>query len=231
MKIQLKKEVFSNFNPQLKVAFLLAENIDNTARLADSQHLLKEMEELIRLTFNKDSYKSHDLIKPWDLAKREFGEKAKHYHTNVERLLKTVLQRKTVHTSSVISNLINYLSLKHIIPISVDDLGKIQGDLTFSVSGGKERKVLLKRLKKGEIYYKDDKSILGAKLDYWKSSKTAVSRSTTSALIHLVMLPPVADKKMKEILEETKTLVSDFCGGRVKVFVLDKKKNSVSLKK
>lgn len=229
MNITVKKEVFSKLHPHLKIAVLAVKSFKNIQKMEESKHLLQEAEQMIRLSFNKDSIKTHQLISPWAVAQQEFGKEAKHYHTSVERLLKKVLKNKKVAVDNTLTNIINYLSLKHIIPMSVDDLSKINGDLTFGVATGKENVSLLKKLRAGALYYHDNKNLLGMKLDYWKNKKTVLTKNSCSALIHIEALPPVNNKELRAIAKETADLVSSFCGGRVKIVVLDKKKNTTNI--
>ncbi len=225
MKIKIKKEVFKKF-PELKIAFVLAKNIDNKSKLKESSHLLEEIQQLIRLTFNKETIKNHHLIAPWAVAQQTFGKNAQHHHTSVERLLKNVLAKKSIVTKDVLTNLLRYLALKHIVPLGVDDLSKTKGDLTFALSSGKEKVDALRNIKKGALYYKDEKNILGTKLDFWKSKKTALNSKSNSALIHFDVLPPLNQKILKVLVKETKDLISSFCGSKVKILVLDKKNSS-----
>lgn len=216
MKITIEPEVFKRFHPQLKVAFILAEGIDNKSKAAKANHLLAEMQKVILLTFNKDTAKSHLLVAPWNVAKEEFGRKAKHYHTSVELLLQKVLDKQKLQTKDTVTALLHYLALKHIVPFGADDRAKLNGDITFEI-------------KKGDLCYRDDKKTLGKKLDYWKNTKTGLKATSESALIHFEFLPPVSPAKQREILAEAVDLIQAFCGRKVKVVVLDKKKNSVTL--
>lgn len=229
MKITLNKEVFKKY-PQLKIAFFHLKKFDNKSKLEESRHLLQEAEQLIRLTFNKETIKNHYLISPWAVAQQEFGKEAKHYNTSVERLMKRVLAKKTVATKDVLTNLVRYIALKNIVPLAVDDLAKVEGDLNFSMAKGGEKVSILKNLKKDALYYRDSKKVLGTKLDYWKSSKTALDNSTTTALVHLEALPPITVKKLNEIIRDAKELLCSFCAGTLNVFILDKKKSSAVVK-
>lgn len=229
MKIQVNKEVFKKLGSKLKIIILLVEKMDNHNKVKESKHLLKEVEQLVSLTFNKDTLKTHHLISPWVVAQEEFGKKAKHYQTSVERLLKIVLKRKSVSTRNCLTNLLRYVSLKHIIPLGVDDLHKLEGNLTFDVSKGGEKKDVLRNLKAGAIYYYDQKKILGTKLDYWKNSKTSLTSKSTSALIHLEVLPPLTHQKVQEIVQELKGLITSFCGGKITLLKLDHKNNSIKI--
>ncbi|MBT3835959.1 hypothetical protein HOD05_01330 [Candidatus Woesearchaeota archaeon] len=227
MKISIEKKVFNAY-PKLRLAFILVEDIDNKANLKKTQHLLNDSVKLTKLIFHKDTIKNHDLIKPWDVAKAHFGKKARHYHTSVEKLIQNVLKGKKVTRNDTMSNILSHLSLRHIVPFGADDIHKVHNNLTFKIASGKERKGILKSLKKGDIYYQDDSQILGTKLDYWKSDKTKVKSHTAHALVHFEFLPPITKEKEQQILAEAKYLIKGSCGGKIKSFVLSKRKNSIS---
>ena len=216
MKITIKSEVFQKLHPKFTAAFILATGIDNQAKAKEAGHLLREMERMVLMTFNKDTYKTHNLIAPWTVAREEFGNEAKHHHTSVEQLLKKVLNHKNVIAKDTATNLLRYLALKHIVPVSADDVKTVSGELTFA-------------LRKNDLYYRDAKKVLGTKLDYWKSAKTALNPGSKSALIHFEFLPPVSPAKQKEVVKETEELILAFCGGKVKSFLLNKQNNSVKI--
>jgi DNA/RNA-binding domain of Phe-tRNA-synthetase-like protein len=226
MNVKIDRAVFKKFNPKLKIAFILAENIDNKNKLKESKHLLADAMQMARLTFHKETIKNHYLVSPWAVAQEEFGKKAKHYHTSVERLLKKVLKGRTITTNNTLTNIIRYLAIKHIVPFGIDDPYKIQGDLNFKIATGKEKVDLLRKLLPNTLYYRDNNNILGTKLDHWKSSDTALAPYSTSALIHLDILPPLTAKKAREIIKEAKTLIETFCGGKTSTFNLSKTKSS-----
>ena len=214
MKITIKQEVFKKVHPKLRVAFIHATSIDNKSEAEKANHLLAEMQKVILLSFNKDTTKSHLLISPWNVAKQEFGKKAKHYHTSVELLLQKALRKQKLQTKDTVTALLRYLTLKHIVPVGADDPTKIKGDITFEV-------------KKEDLQYRDAKKVLGRKLDYWKNAKTMLNKDSWCALIHFEFLPPVSPQKQKEIVDEAVELLQTFCGAETKVAVLDQKRNSV----
>ena len=216
MKITIKREVFKKFHPQFRAAFLLATGIDNKSKVQKADHLLAEIQKVILLTFNKDTVKSHLLVAPWNVAKEEFGKKAKHYNTSVEILLEKTLRKQNIKTKDTTTALLRYLALKHIVPFGADDPAKLKGDITFEV-------------KKGDLQYRDAEKVLGKKLDYWKNTKTTVKATSKSALIHFEFLPPIDIGKQREILTEAVELIKAFCGGETKVEVVDKKNNPIIL--
>ena len=215
MKITIQSEVFKKIHPKLRVVFIHAKGIDNKSKVQKANHLLAEVQKVILLSFNKDTAKTYLLVAPWNVAKEEFGRKAKHYNTSVELLLQKTLRKQKLQTKDTVTALLRYLALKHIVPCGADDPAKVKGDITFE-------------LKKEDLQYRDAKRILGKKLDYWKNNTTSLKPNSTSALIHLEFLPPVSSAKQKEIIAETIELIEAFCGGSTTTVVLDKKKNNVT---
>ncbi len=226
MKVTISSDVFSKFNSKLKIILVDVKNIDNKTHRKESSKLLQEMEQLIRMTFNKDNIKTHGLISPWVTAQKEFGSSAKHYRTSVEHYLQQVLRKRDISTRDTVTNLIRYLSLKYLVPMGADDSAKVRGNLTFGIAKGGEGVNLIHTLKRGAFYYHDERRVLGTKLDYWKSSKTALDKQSKRVFIHLEVLPPLSMKKEKELLDEMNYLIKTFCKGKVTVKVLDKRKRS-----
>jgi len=230
MKITISEEVFKKFHPQLRIAFIYVKNINNKKNLKESEHLLHEIEELTRLEFHPESLKTHGLIAPWVVAQKEFGKEATHYHTSVERLIKIVLRNKSVKSEDVLTNLLNYLSLKHVVPVGGDDFKRIHGNLEFKVAKGREKLSPLVFVKSGAFYYHDQKGVLGTKFDFIKSPRTKIKEDTTSSLIHIEVVPPVKKEELNEMIAEVQQLVESFCGGTSQVFIIDRNSPTFDLK-
>lgn len=224
MQLHIKKKVFQHY-PKLQIAFILLEKIDNRTKLKEAQHLLHEIEQFTCLSFTKATLESHPLITPWKVAQEHFGKLAKHYQTSVQRLLYQVLKKEKITTKDTLTNLINYLALKHIIPLGVDDYQKLTSPLTFTLATGKEKVGILHTLRKDALYYHDNNNILGTKLDYWKNNKTKLTKKSTNVLIHLEILPPITAVQRKTIVKELQQLSKTFCGSTSKVLILNQKKN------
>ena len=229
MKITITPDVFRQFNKDFKIVFIVITEMDNGDKTKESKHLLKEIQQLVKLTFNKDTVENHSLIQPWLAARQEYGKKARHYQTSTEKLIHKVLKNQKIISGNTLENLVRYLSLKHIMPISVDDISKINGDLIITVAKKKERLSALKSLHEGDIYYQDNSAVLGKKLDSWRNRVTMVDAKTTEALIHIESLPPITSKKLQQVTRELQSLVKVFCGGTFKVVLLDKNKRTIEI--
>jgi DNA/RNA-binding domain of Phe-tRNA-synthetase-like protein len=226
MKIIINKKVFSK-HPKFALGFILAKNIQNT-NLESTKHLLNEIKILTKSVFNKDNIKSHGLISPYKVLQEEFKGK-KHLHTSIETLLKKTLSKKSITSNNSTINTIRYIALKNIVPFGLDDFHKIKGDLKFSISNGAEKIWVLRKLKKGDIYYKDKKSVIASKLDFKKNPRTKVKNHTVSALIHFDALFPITKPKLNAILKETKELLEATTNCQAQIFILDNTNNQIKL--
>jgi DNA/RNA-binding domain of Phe-tRNA-synthetase-like protein len=228
MIISINKKVFRKF-AKLKIILFKIKDFDNKSQLKESKLLLKDIETYTRLTFNKDTIKTHYLISPLNVAKADFGRNAKHYHTSVEKLLQNVLKKKRVSTNNVISNIFRYLSLKHIVPYALDDFDKIEGDLKFSLANGKEKIKWLNKLEKNNLFYGDEKRVIGVKFDHWKNPYNKVTATTNKVLGNFLALPPTSQKVINDLIKDAKSLIKTFCNASVDVYILDNNNSSIEL--
>lgn len=222
MKIKIHKSVFTEY-PKLRVAFLLVTEIDNKTSLKESLDLLNETVDYCKLTFSEDTLENHSLLAAWRLAEESSGKKIKQCQSALEKNLVRVLAGKDISKKNVLENVLNYLSLKNLIPITADDCAEVKGEVHFKVVKGTEKLKALKALPKGTLIYRDSTKLLGTKFEYWKSPHARLSPETWSALIHLEALAPMTNKRFNEIVRETVDLVKVFTSGEVKKIVLDKK--------
>ena len=233
MKVEIDKKVFSSFNQKFMVGVIRCAGIDNSGSPADIHEMLRDIEELIRVNFTPITIKTHNLITAWQAAVAHFGEKAKHYQSNVERMMKLVLDGEDIKSVNKLHDLCNFISLKYLVPMGVNDSKKISGNLRFVIASGKEKFHADKEatgVEAGELILRGNAEVLSRKLDYRQSPKAAVSEKTKNAVVHIEAVPPVSEEKLRNITEELAGLIRIFCGGKIKRAVLSKKKPSVDFK-
>jgi DNA/RNA-binding domain of Phe-tRNA-synthetase-like protein len=209
MKVSIDKSVFQHVHPEFMVGVVRCTLLNNRGKSDDIAEMLRDIEEYIRLHFRKDSIAVHQLISPWKAAVAKFGKKAAHYHTHVEEMMEKVIAGRTVQSKDKLNDVVNFFSLKYIVPAMVVDLKKAGKELTFTASHG-------------DLMLKDNRKVLSRKLDY-HSAGAGVSTTTTNALIVVEGLPPLAKQHVVHLLEEVQGLVRFFCQAKTKVAFLDKK--------
>ena len=90
MKVEIKKDVFGKFHDRFLVGMLVCSDLENSSHVKEIDHLLEEVENLIKLNFSPITIKTHDLITVWEVAAEGFSGK-KHYCSSVETMMKKIL--------------------------------------------------------------------------------------------------------------------------------------------
>ncbi len=226
VKIKIEQEVFTKL-PDLKIAFLLLEDVDNKSNLRDSAILIDDTAELVRLLYNKDEILSHQHVAPYNLARIHMKQKLKPMHCALEHHLKSAFNKKSLTTGSTTENVLRHVVLKHLVSASSDDLEKIEGNITFSLSKEKHSLRWLKKLEIGDLVYSDKcltRPYIGAKLDYAKNPRTNTNKESTRILVHFDILPPIDKTKETEILNNFKSLIKKYTNAKIKTEILSRRK-------
>jgi lysyl-tRNA synthetase class 2 len=234
MKLTVSKEVLKKF-PELKLGIVVAKNINNKGSDEKIYHLLEEIENLIKFDFTPEKLAEHPLISPWKAAYEEFGAKPSSYNCSVESLMKRILKGQSTPKINKAVDISNYLSLKYLVPLGINDLDKIEGNISLSISKGAETFTPLgektkEKPEKGEIIYKDAKKVLCRRWNWRDSDKTKVEETTKNVIYYIDALPPVNKTKLKEILRDIIDLLDIFCKPEEKeIYVLDKENNEMKI--
>lgn len=231
MKVEISKEVFKKFHKNFMVGLIICQNINNTGESTEIYKLTEEISQFIRLNFNLETLKTHDLISSWETVIEEFGPAARHYQSSVERMMRQILQNKKIKSENKLIDLCHYLSLKHIIPLGYNDSDKLTSGLKFALAQGTEKFTdpELKPPKKGELILLDKTRLLAKKLDYRQSKRTKPTPKTKKAIIHIEALPPLKEKKLLKILKELSQLIQSFCQGKTKTAILNSKNPRIKI--
>lgn len=225
MKLTISPLIFKKY-PKLHVGIVVAKNIDNKGSDEKIAHLLKEIENLIKLDFIPEKLAQHPMISPWRTAYSEFGAKPSKYNSSVEALMKRILKGQEIPKINKAVDIYNYLSLKHLIPMGADDLDKIDGDITLKLADGAEVFIPLnsdevEHPDKGEVIYKDHRNVLCRRWNWRDCDKTKITENTKNIILYVEGLPPVTKKKLTEVCKEMAEVITTFCGGESEYFILD----------
>ena len=226
MKFSIKKMVFDRF-PDLNVGVIVATNIHNKGEDEEIKKLLEEVEELIKDEYDLSTLDKHELINPWRHAYKRFGSTPEKFHSSVERLMREVLVSGRLKTLNKIMDIINYISLKYIVPIGIDDLDEVIGDVEIAVSDGTETFIPIgdekkNKPNKGEIIYKDDIEVLSRRWNWKGCYKTRITFATHRAIIYIDGIPPLGKTDIENISKELGDMIKTSCDAEIQQFVLNK---------
>lgn len=215
MKAEIKKEVFEKFNKKFMVGLLVCSDLDNKGHLEEIHKLLEEVENFIRLDFNPITLKTHDLISAWEVAAESFTGK-KHYCSILETMMRDILDGKKLERQNKLKDLVNFISLKYLVPIDCFDLGLIEGDLKFEI-------------KNKDLVFRQGGYKLAEKIALKRNRKFDVTEKTKEAVVYIEALPPLKEDKVEEIMHELGDLIKTFCKAKVKPYFLTRKKPEVKI--
>lgn len=95
-------------------------------------------------------------------AYQKFGVKSRDAKASVENLYRIVLSEREIWAINPLVDIYNYISLKYMVPVGGEDLGKVVGDIHLTFAGPNEPMVELlgehetAAPPEGEVLYKDE---------------------------------------------------------------------------
>lgn len=176
-------------------------------------------------------------IDPWRKAFKKMGLDPDEFKPSVQSLVERVWHSdlKPGDSSSesafayhnTIVALSNLVSIKYLIPSGADDLGLIQGDCNLQLANGKEIFIGfasndIEHPEPGEVILADQRKVMCRRWVWQQGAHTMVSKETENALVNIDILPPVTPEEGRKIADELASLIREYCGGVVEIFVLNK---------
>lgn len=231
MRFEITKAVFKTF-PKFRAGVLVFSGVENAPSSKEILNLLKEIEHLIRLNFIPEKLVKHPLITPWKVAYEKLGVKPRHAKSSVETMIEYILKGRGIKPVNKFVDLCNYLSLKYMIPFAAHDLDSVDGEIVLTrAHGGEQFRALGSKkavqVERNEIVYRDRKDIIARRWNWQHGKKTKITKETKNAIVIAHGLPPLTDERLKAALKETRELVTTFCKGKAKQFVLSAAKRKI----
>ncbi|MBI2546043.1 hypothetical protein HYV81_02575 [Candidatus Woesearchaeota archaeon] len=219
MKFIVQKEVFDRV-PGLVIGVVAVKGCNNHGKVLEIMDLLGEVEMFISSNFTKDTVSQHQHIESWRKAFAAFRKEAHTYHTPVERLIRTILEKGSVEQQNKLVDIAAYISLKYIIPIACYDLDTIFGDIELGLASGTEKFIGAEpgpavKVAKQEIIYKDAVQVLSRAWNWKQNYTSMISKDTKNALLVIEGLPPVQQDEVESIIKELIELIDMHCQGDI----------------
>ena len=178
-------------------------------------HEFAELKERIAQTYDLAVLPQHPRI----LSVRDMYRKLRfdpsRYRPASEALMRRVLQQKQLYFVNSAVDVINYCSLKHLLPMGLYDLDRIEGDAVYRVAaegnyvniGGNEVST------EGKPFLADSAGVFGNPTS--DSRRTAVTLLTRNLLLVVYAAEEVADDEVTEILQFSGEMLVRYNGGRI----------------
>jgi DNA/RNA-binding domain of Phe-tRNA-synthetase-like protein len=232
--LRVTDEVFARF-PEVVLGVVVAHGLDNSGDGVGLAGPLRQEEERVCASLVGVQITEHPHIAPWREAYRKFGAKPKEHPSSIENLLRRVLKGWTVPHVNPLVDLYNTISLRHLVPVGGEDLDKIQGDVLLTLATDQEAAVHLlgepeaRSPKPGEVIYKDDLGTLCRRWNWKEAERTKLTAETRNAFLVIEGLPPVGRDLVARAAEELGSLIREYCGGEVRVELIDRDHPSAPL--
>ncbi len=215
--ISIDKGVFARF-PNLSVGIVIGKGLDNKGKDKEVETLLSEIEELIKNEYVLETVANQQNISTWRIAMDNTVK------SPIESLMVHLLENGSIKRGLKAVDVCHYISLKHMVPLSADDLGEIIGHLSMSVAKGDETYIAKDRKAKtnaGDIIYQDQVEVISK--NWQKCFKTIVKERTKDIICRIEALPPMTAEDVAKIALELADMLEAACGGKYKTAVLTRK--------
>lgn len=226
MKFKIEEKILEDFNSPV-IGVIVGYGIDNSGENPEITGLLRQIEKKIRHELGGVDVATHPHIVPWRQAYQQFGSKPRDFRCSIEALLRVVLRGSEIRKINKLVDLYNYASLKYILPVGAEDLDKMEGDLILGYAKGDEEYTPLDEEEndppqKGEVIYRDNRGVICRRWNWREGDRTKITEETKNAIVVIESLSPIPVDLMKKALNELAKLIKKYCGGEVKILILDK---------
>jgi DNA/RNA-binding domain of Phe-tRNA-synthetase-like protein len=231
MKIRVDEALFRSFEGYVRHV-VVAEGLDNSRspdRLPDLVSLLREAEAATRADARYDDLKAHPRIASWRAAFQAFRVNPNKCPPSIVNLVKRVRSGAALPFINPLVCIFNVASLRHCLPSGGDDLDRVVGDVALGYADGTETYVPLgqpdcqEAPTPGEVILMDTGSrAVFCRAWCWRNGHPSRIEATTRRVaVNVDALPPVSPDEGRVAADEVASLVTRFCGGRVRVHRLE----------
>jgi DNA/RNA-binding domain of Phe-tRNA-synthetase-like protein len=187
--VHVSPEVASAW-PEYRAAVVVAEGIRNGPSDEASERLLVAAEQAARES-GLERAADDPRIAAWRAVFSEFGSKPSRYPCSAEALLARVLKGERLPRINALVDTYNAVSLKYAIPVGVEDLDQLVGDLR------------LVRAEDGEVVWRDDVGVTCRRWNWRQEPRTRLTEATRNAFFVFDQIPPqqALNAAVQELIE------------------------------
>ncbi|MEK7672688.1 MAG: arginine--tRNA ligase [Patescibacteria group bacterium] len=233
MKLIIDPKIFEQ-NHDLKIGAILIKGMSNERRVSAVESLLRGACAQRHKEFVDAEIYDNPMIQVWSQAYGNFGINPKKSPPSIAALLKRIKSGKEIPHVSLLVDLYNYFSLKHLLPIGGEDLDWLCGDLRLTYTQGGEpfrpiNSIEVEKAKEGEIAYMDDAGITSRYWNYRECERSKFTNKTVNAVLLIEDLSKMHMDEFGEILREIQNTIIKYIGGQIEPYILNEENNSIDL--
>ena len=204
------------FFPGLKIGVLVC-RVDNTKYGED---ILEPALARIREGFGFEKPQDHPNVRLWRQAFNKLGISAAKYQTSIESLVRRALKGGVFPRVNPLVDLYNAISLEFLVPMGGHDISPLDGNIFLGFADGSEPFTPMEGgeeepVEKGEVVYKDDRSILTRRWVWRQSNKDKVTADTKSVFMPIDVLEGLPSTLAEEVMERVSAYLRDNGSGEV----------------
>lgn len=224
MKFQIDPKIFEK-HQDLKIGLIIIKDINNNRRVSAVESLLRGISAQKGKEFKNKDIDAEMRVKVWNKAYLDFDINPHKYQPSVRSLLTRVQEGNEIPHINPIVDVINYYSLKYLLPIGSEDLDWLCGDLNLTYAKGKEpfraiNSIDVEQSEEGEIAYLDDGGITCRYWNHRECERSKIGPKSTNIGIFIEDLSKIGTDDFTKILTEIADSIQKYIGGDISINIL-----------
>lgn len=234
MDFSVSSAVFEQF-PQLAIGVIIANDVCNSGSDSAIIPLLRMAEQGVRNALTEENYRQHQNLAAMQQVHRSFGSNPNRYPPSIQALVKRILKGSSLPDINPLVNLYNAISLRSLVCIGAEDVGRCAGNLTLEKAAGGEAFTPLGETENdppaaGELVYRDQQGIICRRLNWREGDRTKITEQTKNAVIVIEGFPPFSQEQLLHSLQELAELIGTHCGAACRIEVLTKEHQQCTIR-
>lgn len=229
MSVYIDNSIFDMY-PDFYRGVIIVDSINIQKSNNRIRKLLKNIiSERIDISTEKNKH-----IQAWDQAHQLFNSDPDYFYPSVKSLTLRIKSGQGLPFINTVVALMNYISLKYLLPCGGDDIDSIKDNLFLRLANGDEKfyplgkNPILESPVKNEVIYVDEgNNVLCRKWNWRNGSVSKITDKSKKILLNIDCLPPLTRDEANNARDEFANLLKTYCNASIKVDFLCKEKSYI----
>jgi DNA/RNA-binding domain of Phe-tRNA-synthetase-like protein len=215
MIFSVDERLFELF-PGLRIGVLVC-RVDNTKYGED---IMEPALARLREGFGYEKAQDHPNVKVWRQAFNKLGISAAKYQSSIESLVRRALKGGVFPRVNPLVDLYNAISLEFLVPMGGHDLAPLEGNIFLGFAEGHEPFTPMEGgedevAEKGEVVYRDDRSVLTRRWVWRQSNKDKVTAGTSSVFMPIDVMEGLPQTLVENVTDKVAAYLRENNSGEV----------------